>query len=173
MIEKEVKVIEEAEEENKEKAEEAKGTSEKNKEEVKLPKINVYYFKGKSIGEVILSMAEGAVTYFNSILGVYPYKRLNLAQVYGDQVFAYPELILIGDELWSSKGLSSYELEFKVAYGIARQWWSQIVGANGAEEPFLMEALSNYSALMYMAKKFGKERAKSLFFSLYEMPYSE
>ncbi len=173
LIEKEVKVIEEAEEENKEKVEEAKGTSEKNKEEVKLPKINVYYFKGKSIGEVILSMAEGAVTYFNSILGVYPYKRLNLAQVYGDQVFSYPELILIGDELWSSKGLSSYELEFKVAYGIARQWWSQIVGANGAEEPFLMEALANYSALMYMEKKFGKERAKSLFFSLHEMPYSE
>lgn len=162
LIEKEVKVIEETEEEDKEKV-----------EEVKLPEINVYYFKGKSIGEVILSMAEGAVTYFNSILGVYPYKRLNLAQVYGDQVFSYPELILIGDELWSSKDLSSYRLEYGVAYGIARQWWSQIVGANGDKEPFLMEALANYSALMYMEKKFGKERAKSLFFSFHEMPYSE
>jgi len=173
LIEQEVKKIEAVEEENKEKAEEAKGTSEKNEEEVKLPEINVYYFKGKSIGEVILSMAEGAVTYFNSILGIYPYKKLKLAQVYGEEVFAYPELIVIGDRLWSSKGLSSYRLEYRVAYGIARQWWSQIVGANGAKEPFLMEALANYSALMYMEKKFGKERAKSLFFSLHEVPYSE
>jgi len=173
LIEQEVKKIEAVEDENKEKAEEAKGTSEKNEEEVKLPEINVYYFKGKSIGEVILSMAEGAVTYFNSILGVYPYKKLKLAQVYGEEVFAYPQLVLIGDRLWSSKGLSSYRLEYRVAYGIARQWWSQIVGANGAKEPFLMEALANYSALMYMEKKFGKERAKSLFFSLHEVPYSE
>lgn len=145
----------------------------KKKGKTKGPEIEVYYFKGKSIGEVILSMAEEAVTYFNSILGVYPYKKLKLAQGYGKEVFACPELILIGDKLWSGGGLSSYRLEYGVAYGIARQWWSQIVGANGSKEPFLMEALSNYSALMYMEKKFGKERAKSLLFSLHEMPYLE
>jgi len=173
LIEQEVKKIEAVEDENKEKTEEAKGTSEKNEEEAELPEINVYYFKGKSISELVLSMAEEAVAYFSSILGVYPYKKLKLAQVYGEEVFSYPQLVLIGDKLWSSKGLSSYRLEYKVAYGIARQWWSQIVGANGAEEPFLMEALANYSALMYMEKKFGKERAKSLFFSLCGLPYFE
>jgi len=51
--------------------------------------------------------------------------------------------------------------------------WSQIVGTNGAKEPFLMEVLSNYSALMYLEKKFGKDRVKSILFSLHEIPYLE
>jgi len=148
-------------------------TKEKGEEEIKKPEIKVYYFKGKNIGELILSMAEEIVSYFNSVLGVYPYEKLSLAQVYGKEVFSCPQLVLIGDELWSSKGLSSYRLEYRVAYGVARQWWSQIVGVNAVKEPYLTEALSNYSALMYMEKKFGKERARALLFSLHERPYLE
>lgn len=145
----------------------------KGKEESKDTEIEVYYFKGKSMGEMVLSMAEEAVTYFSSLFGVYPFQKLHFAQVDGEEVFAHSGLVLIGDGLWNSRGLSSYHLEYRVAYGVARQWWSQIVGANEAEEPFLMEALANYSALMYLEKKFGKDRAKALLFSLHEMPYWE
>lgn len=135
--------------------------------------IETYYLKGRGIGETILSMAEEALVYFSSLLGEYPSQKLHLAQVYGEEVSAHSALVLIGDELWSSKNLNSYRLEYRVAYGVARQWWSQIVGANEAKEPFLMEALSSYSALMYMEEKFGKERAKTLLFSLCELPYWE
>jgi len=154
--------------ENKEKTDE-----DESKEETRDTEIEIYYLKGGGIGETILSMAEGALVYFSSLLGEYPSQKLHLAQVYGEEVSAHSALVLIGDGLWSSKNLNSYRLEYRVAYGVARQWWSRIVGANEAEEPFLMEALSNYSALMYLEEKFGKDRSKALLFSLCELPYWE
>lgn len=154
--------------ENKEKTDE-----DESEEKSKDTEIEIYYLKGEGIGETILSMAEEALVYFSSLLGEYPFQKLHLAQVYGEEVSAHSALVLIGDGLWSSKNLNSYRLEYRVAYGIARQWWSQIVGANEAKEPFLMEALANYSALMYLEEKFGKDRANALLFSLCELPYWE
>lgn len=154
--------------ENKEKTDE-----DESEEKSKDTEIEVYYFKGGGIGETILSMAEEALVYFSSLLGKYPSQKLYLAQGYGEEASAHSALVLIGDGLWNSRNLNSYRLEYRVAYGVARQWWSQIVGANEIEEPFLMEALSNYSALMYLEEKFGKERARALLFSLCELPYWE
>ncbi len=150
-----------------------KAPGEAAKEQSKETQIEVYYFEDKGIAEIILSTAEEALTYFSSLFGVYPFQKLHFAQVYGEEVFAHSALVLIGDGLWNSRNLSSYHLEYRIAYGVARQWWSQVVGANEAEEPFLMEALANYSALMYLEKKFGKDRAKALLFSLHEMRYWE
>jgi hypothetical protein len=51
-------------------------------------------------------------------------------------------------------------LEFAVAQGVARQWWGAGVGGDPAREPVLDEGLAHWSALLYVERAHGAERAR-------------
>ncbi len=42
------------------------------------------------------------------------------------------------------------------AHETAHQWWGNLVASSGAEDDWLMEALANYSALLYLEKRKGE-----------------
>jgi hypothetical protein len=50
-------------------------------------------------------------------------------------------------------------LEFTVAHVVAQQWWGVAVGNNPERDPFLDEALANWSALLYYKELHSEERA--------------
>jgi hypothetical protein len=53
-------------------------------------------------------------------------------------------------------------LEFAAAQGVARQWWGGAVGSDPAREPVLHEALSQFSALLYVQDVRGAESAQQV-----------
>ncbi|MCG4735065.1 M1 family peptidase, partial [Casaltella massiliensis] len=42
------------------------------------------------------------------------------------------------------------------------QWWYSVVGNDEVNEPWLDEALTEYSTVLYFEKKYGKETATRL-----------
>jgi hypothetical protein len=50
-------------------------------------------------------------------------------------------------------------IEFVVAHEVAHQYWHGLVGSDSREHPFVDEALAQYSALVYLEDRYGKERA--------------
>jgi hypothetical protein len=48
------------------------------------------------------------------------------------------------------------------AHEIAHQWWGNTVSARGAEDAWLVEALANYSALLYLEKRRGTRALDSV-----------
>lgn len=61
-----------------------------------------------------------------------------------------------GERLEARRGAM---LEFVTAHEVAHQWWHGIVGSDSREHPFQDEALAQYSAILYMADRYGEGRA--------------
>jgi hypothetical protein len=51
-------------------------------------------------------------------------------------------------------------IEFVVAHEVAHQYWHGLVGSDSRDHPFVDEALAQYSALVYLEDRYGKERAE-------------
>ena len=51
-------------------------------------------------------------------------------------------------------------IEFVVAHEVAHQYWHGLVGSDSREHPFVDEALAQYSAIVYLEDRYGKERAE-------------
>ncbi|NJM42047.1 MAG: M1 family metallopeptidase [Anaerolineae bacterium] len=50
--------------------------------------------------------------------------------------------------------------EWLVAHEVAHQWWYNLVGSNPVQEPWLDEALTQYSTLLYFEDRYGAEVAQ-------------
>lgn len=51
-------------------------------------------------------------------------------------------------------------LEFITAHEVAHQWWHGLVGSSSREHAFLDESLAQWSARLYLEKRYGRERAE-------------
>jgi hypothetical protein len=56
--------------------------------------------------------------------------------------------------------LAGSMLEFVVAHEVAHQYWHGLVGSDSREHPFLDESLAQYSALLYLEDRYGRDRAE-------------
>jgi hypothetical protein len=56
-------------------------------------------------------------------------------------------------------GMTDSMLEFVVAHEVAHQYWHGLVGSDSRDHPFVDEALAQYSAILYLEDRYGKERA--------------
>jgi hypothetical protein len=104
----------------------------------------------------VLDAAQAALENFGAWYGPYPYPRLTLVDVPDDGPDAggmeYPTLVTVGME--SLLGMSSllprvgidHSLEAATIHEIGHQWWYAMVGFNEAEEPWLDEGFTDYSA---------------------------
>ena len=55
-----------------------------------------------------------------------------------------------------------FSLEYVIAHETAHQWWISVVGNNEISEPWIDEALTEYSTILYFEKKYGDKLAKKL-----------
>jgi hypothetical protein len=97
-----------------------------------------------------LRVAAASLTVFNKWFGVYPFRELDIlsysspnmpADASGGQEYAGLVSHLHGTE---TPGLSS------LVHEIAHQWWFNLVGNDTQYEPWLDEALANYSAYIFL-----------------------
>ena len=110
--------------------------------------------------ERVLDASEAAMRHYSRWYGPYPYPRITVVDVPDEAPEAggmeYPTLIVAGT--MSMLGLGTgvtragfdRSLELLVAHELGHQWWQSMVGFNEAEEPWLDEGLTDYSALRLM-----------------------
>jgi hypothetical protein len=115
-----------------------------------------------------MDAAEAALVHYGRWFGPYPYPRLTVVDVPDDGQGAggmeYPMLITAGT--MSFLGLSldltrgvDRSLEMVVVHEVGHQWWQSVVATNEAEEPWLDEGMTEYSAVRLLKELYGPGRS--------------
>ena len=67
----------------------------------------------------------------------------------------YPTLVMIDQSIY--KDNKKFLLEYIIAHETAHQWWYSVIGNDEISEPWLDEALTEYSTVLYFENKYGKD----------------
>jgi hypothetical protein len=106
--------------------------------------VNVYYLPGhEQSAEMTLSIAKGSLKTFTNKFGNYPYKELDIvdAPMNGSIAVEFPGIVVVGSQVFGNAVFTSHE--------IAHQWWYNVVGNDVIDDPWLDEALTTYSSIIY------------------------
>jgi aminopeptidase N len=122
--------------------------------------VNSYFYRGHERGGGrALEVAAAALAAFTELFGPYPYLELDVVETpnyLGGM--EYPGLVVIEDGLYP--GVAG--VEWLAAHEVAHQWWFGVVGNDQVDEPWLDEALTQYSTMLYYEQVYGPERAAGI-----------
>lgn len=117
--------------------------------------------------ERVLEVAETTMRCYSRWYGPYPYGRITVVDVPDDAPGAggmeYPTLIAAGtmSMIGLGTGLAQvgldHSIELLVAHELGHQWFQSMVGFNEAEEPWLDEGFTDYSALRVLETIYGAD----------------
>lgn len=116
--------------------------------------VNSYYLPGMAEGgEQALAWSVAALETFEEQFGPYPYTELDVVATPNEALgVEYPGLIALASRIYA--GQDTF-FEFATAHEVAHQWWYNEVGNDQVEEPWLDEALAQYSTMLYYADQYG------------------
>ena len=129
--------------------------------------LNTYYLPSmKNSSKYVLKYAEEALLYYEKNYGKYPYKSFTILP--GNLVHAgeeFPGIILIAKNFYNDAPnalfgglLYQYRLlETVIAHETGHQWWNVMVGNDQYSQPWLDEGLTEYSTMLYLENKYGKD----------------
>jgi len=106
--------------------------------------VNVYYLPGhEQSADMTLGIAKGSLKTFTDKFGTYPYDELDIveAPMNGSIAVEFPGIVVVGSQVFGNAVFTSHE--------IAHQWWYNIVGNDVIDDPWLDEALTTYSSILY------------------------
>jgi len=122
--------------------------------------VNSYFYRGyERAGSRALQVAADALVIFSDLFGEYPYAELDVVATpnwLGGM--EYPGLVVVEDRLYSGGAL----LDWLVAHEVAHQWWFGVVGSDQVDVPWLDEALTQYSTVLYYERTYGENRARAI-----------
>ncbi|MFP4396391.1 MAG: M1 family metallopeptidase [Anaerolineales bacterium] len=122
--------------------------------------INSYvYPTHEAAGQQVAQYAADALRAFSEYFGPYPYTELDVVETpnyLGGM--EYPGLVVVEDNVY----VSGSRLEWLTAHEVAHQWWFGVVGSDPINEPWLDEALTQYSTMLYYEAVYGEERAAAI-----------
>ncbi len=126
-----------------------------NKDTYKGISINTYNLNEKLSSEAT-KMAKDSVRIFSKLFGQYPYNTYSVvASDFYIGGMEYPTLVMIDQSLYTEK--NKFLLEYVIAHETAHQWWYSVIGNDEISEPWLDEALTEYSTVLYFEEKYGKK----------------
>jgi hypothetical protein len=137
-------------------------------------------------GARVLDVASHALSVFERRFGPYPYGELDVVEAPltgGAGGIEFSGLIGVASMLYRplgkddplgallgamgaeasgnpAAGMLDETLEFTTAHEVAHQWWYSLVGSDSRSHPFVDESLAQYSTLLYLEDRYGKQRAK-------------
>jgi hypothetical protein len=122
--------------------------------------VNSYYYaEDEGSGIRALDVAVNALIVFSDLFGPYPYTELDVVETPNRLGgMEYPGLVVVQDTLYSTGS----RVEWLTAHDVAHQWWFGMVGSDQVDEPWLDEALTQYSTLLYYEMVYGPERAQGV-----------
>jgi len=114
--------------------------------------VNYYYYDDNN-SDSNLQTSVDALNTFNDLIGLYPYKVLNVVKAnFLQGGMEYPNLVYISDNV-------KVDSEYKnvIIHEIAHQWWYGVVGSNECEYAWMDEALTEYTTALFYDKNTGYE----------------
>ena len=118
--------------------------------------VTSYFLPGHKVGgERALQVTGEALEIFHQVFGPYPYRELDVIEIpmrYAAGV-EYPGVSLLSENIYDSPGSSWFATV--AAHEAAHQWWYNLVGSDVIDEPWLDEALTTYSSLLYFEELYG------------------
>jgi aminopeptidase N len=134
--------------------------------------INSYYLPDdEEGGREVLKYARQALQTYSELFGLYPFSEFDVMEtptIAGG--IEYPGLIVMNRNYYDEKGGN---FEFTTAHEVAHQWWYSMVGNDQVDEPWLDEALTQYSTLIYFEEVHGKGVADSIRKDYFEGGYQQ
>jgi hypothetical protein len=130
--------------------------------------VNSYFYPQHAWGGGrALEIAVDAVSAFSELFGPYPYTELDVVETPNHLGgMEYSGLVVVEDGLYTGGGV-----EWLTAHEVAHQWWMVVVGNDQIDEPWLDEALTQYSTMLYYEQVYGKERAQAILRGEFERSY--
>lgn len=134
--------------------------------------VRSYYEKEcKQGGKLAGQAAKKAMETFGKMYGMYPYENFCVVQTdFFIGGMEYPGLVLLDQSLYTGQGLA--DLERVSVHETAHQWWYGVVGNDQVLQPWLDEALTDYSTLLFMGQTKGQEEEQT-FYQTYVVLLSE
>ncbi len=106
-------------------------------------------------------IAKDSLEIFSELFGEYPYDTYSVvASDFFIGGMEYPTMVMIDQSLYNKKDI--FLLEYVIAHETAHQWWYSVIGNDEINEPWIDEALTEYSTVLYFEQKYGKDVAKKL-----------
>lgn len=136
---------------------------EKAEESVGGTTVTSWYNPGdERVGEAVLGYTLQSLSYFNDLIGPYPYTTLDVVPVelFGAAGVEFPQLLYIGASYYSPDQTLDVpnSLDFTVAHEVLHQWWYSMVGNNQYDDAFIDEGLTNFmSSMLYFSDVYGPE----------------
>lgn len=110
--------------------------------------VNSYYLPEDRLGgKRVLHWAVGALDFFNEQFGAYPFAELDVVAtptIAGG--IEYPGLIVLPVQNYAETG---GKFQWSTVHEVAHEWWYSLVGNDQLDEPWLDEALTQYSTALY------------------------
>ena len=132
---------------------------------------SVFYPWHHQGGEWALDCATEAVRLFSTHFGPYPFTELDVVETPTHAGgIEYPGLVVINSAYYEAL---SERMEWVVVHEVCHQWWYSLVGNDQVDEPWLDEALVQYSTLLYYENRYGAELAAELLEQVFQRPYEE
>lgn len=130
--------------------------------------LEVYYdAKHEYNVETMLEASADALAYFSEVFSPYQYRQFRILEFPRYQSFAqsFPNTIPYSEAIGFVADLSDPAsinyVYYVTAHEAAHQWWAhQVVGARMQGATVIVETLAQYSALMVMEKRYGKEKMR-------------
>lgn len=123
----------------------------------------------KSGGILALRYAADALRVFNERFGPYPYAEFDVAATPTTAGgVEYPGIVVVSQNLY---GQSGGFFQHATAHEVAHQWWYGLVGNDQVDEPWLDEALTNYSTILYWEEIEGPDTANRVIEDFFRGPY--
>jgi len=132
--------------------------------------IEVYYHRKHAwnVGRMI-DGAKGALDYYSSRFGPYPYKQVRIVEtpLYQSYARAFPTLTPFSESLGFINDLrdpaAADHVWYVTAHELAHSWWGdQAIAANVQGGGLITESVAEYSALMAFEQRFGPEKTRSI-----------
>ena len=137
--------------------------------------IEIYYHKTHDMNvDRMIESVKDSIDYFTEAFGPYQHKQMRIIEFPGYRSFAqsFANTVPYSEEIGFITDLRDPEnidpVYYVTAHEVAHQWWGHQVGAANVQgSAIISEALSQYSALMVMEKKYGAEKIRK--FLKYEL----
>ena len=132
--------------------------------------INSYYPPHLAAGaELALRYAADSLRIYNKLFGQYPFAELDIAATPTTAGgVEYPGIIVVSERLYGQEGGFFQQA---TSHEVAHQWWYSLVGNDQIDEPWLDEALTNYSTIFYWEEVAGQAGANAVIDSFFLRPY--
>jgi len=136
--------------------------------------VHSYYLPtDEAAGERVLQYVSDALRIYNERFGLYPFAEFDAVETPITAAgIEYPGLIVVARRFYE-EGQAGGFFEFATAHEVAHQWWYSMVGSDQVDEPWLDEALTNYSTLIYFEDVHGQQEARLILDRYFEDLYRQ